>query len=165
MDGVRIGVCVQIKQQYLIILPFFLSFIHGLSPQYFNINPRGLSGGIWFPPPPGDPPSGGVGWEDLLPICLGLCSDSLVSPEIASLTRDILRLTSPFPRPPRNYSVAPTTLPFLPWSMHGVSWSPWLPFSLDCPPVLSRTLHAFDVQVALSVQGHCNGAMGHVSPP
>ena len=32
MDGARIGVCVQIKQQYLIILPFFLSFVHGLSP-------------------------------------------------------------------------------------------------------------------------------------
>ena len=87
MDGVRIGVCVQIKQQHLIILPFFLSFVHG----YFNINPKGWSGGI-ASPPPFDPPSGGTDREDLLPVSQVSCSDPPISPEITGLTQDILRI-------------------------------------------------------------------------
>ena len=67
-----------------------MSFICGLSPQYFNINPRGWSGGIWSPPP-FDPPSGSTSWEDLLPISqdhvltLQFHLKSLVLPETTGL--------------------------------------------------------------------------------
>lgn len=46
LEGLKIGSCVQMKDQYLFIFCFFLSFILWFSTQYSNMRPRRLSGGI-----------------------------------------------------------------------------------------------------------------------
>jgi hypothetical protein len=45
-DGLKIGSCVKMKEQYLIIFCFFLSFVLGFSAQDSHMRLRGLSGGI-----------------------------------------------------------------------------------------------------------------------
>jgi hypothetical protein len=46
LEDLKIGSCVQMEEQYLLIFCFFLSFILGFSTQYSNMRPRSLSGGI-----------------------------------------------------------------------------------------------------------------------
>ena len=68
-----------------------MSFVHGLSPRYFNINPRGWSGGIWSPPPFDSPRLGRL--TSHFP---GSCSDPLISPKITCLTQDHQSHPRPF---------------------------------------------------------------------
>lgn len=51
----------------------------------------------------------------------------------------------PIPFPDHQRDTQLPLPPFLPWSMHGVTWSPWLKFFSDCPPVLLRISLWFEV--------------------